>query len=58
MNDNSMNLAAVIASNSFYVGGNWGFVLKENEEYEKIINILKSNNKLAYTAPLYIYFLP
>ena len=44
MNDNSMNLAAVIASNSFYVGGNWGFVLKENEEYEKIINILKSIN--------------
>ena len=30
-----MNLAAVIASNSFYVGGNWGFVLKENEEYVK-----------------------
>lgn len=48
MNNNVMNYAAVIASNSFYIGGNWGFVLNENEEYSQILNILKQDKNVKY----------
>lgn len=41
----AVNMASVIAANSYYVGGNWGFVLKENEDYDRIHNILKQDNK-------------
>lgn len=40
-NNLSLNYAATICSDSFYVGGNWGFVLKENPDYNKIVEILK-----------------
>lgn len=48
MNSNVMNYAAVIASNSFYVGGNWGFVLKDNEEYNQILTILRQDKNVKY----------
>lgn len=50
MNDVGMNMAAVIASNSFYVGGNWGFVLRDNPEYDKIMNIL--HNSMRQGVPI------
>lgn len=43
MNDVGLNMAAVVASNSFYVGGNWGFVLRENSEFEQIMGILQNS---------------
>lgn len=39
----SQNYAATIASDSFNVGGNWGFVLKENPDYNKIVQILQAD---------------
>lgn len=44
--DKALNMAAVIASNSFYVGGDWGFVLNTNEDYDSIFNILKSDSNI------------
>ena len=43
MNDVGLNMASVIASNAFYIGGNWGFVLKENPEYARIMGILRNS---------------
>ena len=53
MNDTGLNMAAVIASNSFYVGGNWGFVLRENPEFEKIMGILQ--NSMRQGAPIKMF---
>ena len=50
MNDVGLNMAAVVASNSFYVGGNWGFVLRENSEFEQIMGILQ--NSMRQGAPI------
>lgn len=46
MDNKALNMAAVIASNSFYVGGDWGFVLNSNEDYETIFNMLKSDSNV------------
>lgn len=46
MDNKVLNMAAVIASNSFYVGGDWGFVLNSNEDYETIFNMLKSDSNV------------
>lgn len=45
MNDNSVKYAAVIASSSFYIGGNWGFLLNDGEEYSKSISILRQDTQ-------------
>lgn len=36
----ALNMAAVAASDSFYVGGNWGFILDTHPDYERILKIL------------------
>lgn len=50
MNDVGLNMAAVVASNSFYVGGNWGFVLRNNGEFDKIMGIIQ--NSMRQGAPI------
>ena len=42
MNNTAVNMAAVVASSSFYNGGNWGFVLENNSEYEGIMGVFNS----------------
>ena len=64
MNGIGLNMAAVMASDSLYVGGNWGFLLKENEEYEQILGYLSqepnirmtevSNGIIVFVAPNYL----
>ena len=42
MNNTAVNMAAVVASSSFYNGGNWGFVLENNSEYDGIMGVFNS----------------
>lgn len=44
MDNVGVNMAASIAADSFYVGGNWGFLLEENSEYDAILDILNNSN--------------
>lgn len=46
----ALNMAAVAASDSFYVGGNWGFILDTHPDYERILNIL---NNVDSTVKVY-----
>lgn len=45
-----LNMAAVIASNSVYVGGNWGFVSNVNEDYERIYACMVNNDNPKYSV--------
>ena len=48
----ALNMAAVAASDSFYVGGNWGFILDTHPDYERILKILNGadNSVHVYNA--------
>jgi hypothetical protein len=37
-----LNVAAVTAADSFFVGGNWGFILKDDEDFNKTFELLRS----------------
>ena len=37
-----LNVAAVTAADSFFVGGNWGFVLSEDEDFNRTYELLCS----------------
>lgn len=43
-----LNMAAVIASNSVYVGGNWGFVSNTNDDYERIYACMVNNENSKF----------
>lgn len=42
----SQNYAAVIAADSFAIGGNWGFVLRENPDFQQIMQILEADRNV------------
>ena len=44
MDNRAINMASVIAADSFYSGANWGFLLEENAEFESILSILNNSN--------------
>lgn len=44
MDNRAINMASVIAADSFYSGANWGFLLEENPEFESILSILNNSN--------------
>lgn len=61
----ALNMAAVAASDSFYVGGNWGFILDTHPDYERILKILShadntvkvhqvSNGLILVVSPTYL----
>lgn len=44
MDSRAVNMSAVITASSFYVGGNWGFLLEDNPEFVEILDILNNSN--------------
>lgn len=38
-----VNMACVSAANSFYIGGNWGFILNTHPDYEQMYKIMKND---------------
>lgn len=48
MSQISKNLAATMAADAIYVGGNWGFMLKNNIDYQRTVELLREDREVSF----------